>query len=399
MVAFGVPTKPIPSHPDVFPQQSPAPDLALVFVSSARACLSAVHSTPSAYHTLFRILRRRIMPPAKKIHSCLGCDRSFDKEASLQRHYTLKLACQRHYEDFLQRVGENAHLPSATAGTASHQSCPTHPYPSTTPSTSSTHEIPPHGEGNTSPGATLDKPLDTQSDQLMVDAEVPGENVPLDHPPTFPNTRSATQETHGYATVETHPNAARVFGWSDPRPPNTSNNWLDRSDLFELGEWLCELPISNGDRARYFDIERHKQDLPWENLTEFYRSVDALPHGPDWSYKQLRVSTPEGEEILDLWKRCPVSSTEFLMGDTRFKGRIHFAPEKHFRIKPDGRRVRVRSHMRTAEWWWRTQDVLGGDATIAPIILATDATQLALFGHKKAWPVYMTIGNLDNEVR
>ncbi|KAG9093118.1 hypothetical protein FS749_015043 [Ceratobasidium sp. UAMH 11750] len=341
------------------------------------------------------------MPPAKNLHPCLGCDNSFEKEASLQRHYALRISCNRHYEQYLRRVGETAHLPAVTAGAANHQFRPTHPRPSQTSSTpSSAHDIPPHNDGNAAPGGTLaNEPLDAQGDRLMAEAGVPGENVPSDHPPTLPNIRSASQETHGYATVETHPNAARVFGWRDPRPPNVSNNWLDRSDLFELGEWLCELPISNGDRARYFEIERHKQDLPWENLTEFYRSVDALPHGPDWSYKQLRVSTPEGEEVLDLWKRCPVSGTEFLISESRFKGRIHFAPEKNFRIKPDGRRVRVRSHMRTAEWWWRMQDTLGGDATIAPIILATDATQLALFGHKKAWPVYMTIGNLDNEVR
>ncbi|KAG8731968.1 hypothetical protein FRC10_001321 [Ceratobasidium sp. 414] len=55
--------------------------------------------------------------------------------------------------------------------------------------------------------------------------------------------------------------------------------------------------------------------------------------------------------------------------------------------------------MRSADWWWRTQDTLGGDTTIAPIILATDATQLVLFGHKKAWPVYMLIANIENDIR
>ncbi|KAG8731967.1 hypothetical protein FRC10_001320 [Ceratobasidium sp. 414] len=60
-----------------------------------------------------------------------------------------------------------------------------------------------------------------------------------------------------------------------------SDNPLDQPEFFETGEWLCQLLISNSDRARYFEIERHKRDLPWENAKELYQSVDALPHGPD----------------------------------------------------------------------------------------------------------------------
>lgn len=39
-------------------------------------------------------------------------------------------------------------------------------------------------------------------------------------------------------------------------------------------------------------------------------------------------------------------------------------------------------------------------ATLAPLILSSDKTQLTLFqGDKKAWPVYLTIGNLSKEIR
>ena len=39
-------------------------------------------------------------------------------------------------------------------------------------------------------------------------------------------------------------------------------------------------------------------------------------------------------------------------------------------------------------------------ATIAPLILSSDKTQLTQFqGDKKAWPVYLTIGNLSKEIR
>ena len=46
------------------------------------------------------------------------------------------------------------------------------------------------------------------------------------------------------------------------------------------------------------------------------------------------------------------------------------------------------------------QENLPEGATVAPIILATDKTQLTAFsGDKQAWPVYLTIGNIDKKIR
>jgi hypothetical protein len=38
-------------------------------------------------------------------------------------------------------------------------------------------------------------------------------------------------------------------------------------------------------------------------------------------------------------------------------------------------------------------------ATIIPILLSSDKTQLTMFGSKTAYPVYMTIGNIPKEIR
>jgi hypothetical protein len=46
------------------------------------------------------------------------------------------------------------------------------------------------------------------------------------------------------------------------------------------------------------------------------------------------------------------------------------------------------------------QKVLEPGATIAPVILASDKTQLSRFsGDKQAWPIYLTIGNIDKSIR
>lgn len=49
---------------------------------------------------------------------------------------------------------------------------------------------------------------------------------------------------------------------------------------------------------------------------------------------------------------------------------------------------------------FQTQATVGKDATIAPVILATDKTQLTQFsGNKAAYPVYLTLGNLPKATR
>ncbi|ESK83972.1 hypothetical protein Moror_7503 [Moniliophthora roreri MCA 2997] len=51
--------------------------------------------------------------------------------------------------------------------------------------------------------------------------------------------------------------------------------------------------------------------------------------------------------------------------------------------------------MWTGKWWELMQSRLPQSATIAPIIIATDKTQLTQFsGNKQAYPVYLTIGNI-----
>ncbi|KAJ7926370.1 hypothetical protein B0H13DRAFT_2229408 [Mycena leptocephala] len=54
------------------------------------------------------------------------------------------------------------------------------------------------------------------------------------------------------------------------------------------------------------------------------------------------------------------------------------------------------------KWWWSTQEAVECDhpgATIIPIIISSDKTQLTVFSNKTAYPVYMTIGNIPKEIR
>ncbi|KAF8814829.1 hypothetical protein BYT27DRAFT_7007339, partial [Phlegmacium glaucopus] len=56
--------------------------------------------------------------------------------------------------------------------------------------------------------------------------------------------------------------------------------------------------------------------------------------------------------------------------------------------------------MWTGKWWTVLQSHLPRGATLAPVIIATDKTQLTQFsGSKAAYPVYLTIGNLPKSIR
>jgi len=54
---------------------------------------------------------------------------------------------------------------------------------------------------------------------------------------------------------------------------------------------------------------------------------------------------------------------------------------------------------RTDEWNQEDLESLQPGATVIPLIISTDKTQLTIFGGKMAYPVYMTIGNIPKEIR
>ncbi len=51
--------------------------------------------------------------------------------------------------------------------------------------------------------------------------------------------------------------------------------------------------------------------------------------------------------------------------------------------------------MYTAKWWWQEQEKLPAGSTVCSIIIMSDTTHLTSYvGDKKAWSVYMTLGNI-----
>ncbi|KAF8597999.1 hypothetical protein BDV93DRAFT_413404, partial [Ceratobasidium sp. AG-I] len=97
--------------------------------------------------------------------------------------------------------------------------------------------------------------------------------------------------------------------------------------------------------------------------------------------------------------RNPVEVVRELIGNPRFKDYIKYAPEKHW--MSEARDVRIYGEMWTANWWWRTQQMLDDpNATVAGVIISSDKTVLStMCGGQQAYPVYITIGNISKDLR
>ncbi|KAF8545975.1 hypothetical protein OG21DRAFT_1479733 [Imleria badia] len=144
-------------------------------------------------------------------------------------------------------------------------------------------------------------------------------------------------------------------------------------------------------------ITKNRTRPSYRSNYTFLKLVDKLPTGPEWSCRLVRVhgdlglldenntmENVDGEtKELEFWMRDPVACVQELMSNPAFDGSMAYAPEK----------------MWTADWWWDMQTRLPDGATVMPVILASNKTELSCFkGDKTAWPVYLTIGNISKEI-
>ncbi|QRV99831.1 hypothetical protein RhiJN_27850 [Ceratobasidium sp. AG-Ba] len=201
--------------------------------------------------------------------------------------------------------------------------------------------------------------------------------------------------------VEPHPDptagAAKRFYDVDRTPPPAYTSVLAEPDTFREAYWLDDLLISRKDEAEYFLLPRNGTWY-FKSLKELEQEVNRLPRGPPWFRETIVVIGDQSNEILDLWKRDIIALICRLLTDRRFIPHMRFTPERHYDSKT--RRNRVYGEMWSGKWWWRMQNILGRYSTIVPIILSTNKTKLTVFsGNQKAWPVYLTIGNISKDIR
>ncbi|KIK21722.1 hypothetical protein PISMIDRAFT_82263, partial [Pisolithus microcarpus 441] len=158
-------------------------------------------------------------------------------------------------------------------------------------------------------------------------------------------------------------------------------------------------------RDRTHTIDVWDSGVSFENARPFLKYVDKLCTGPAWTCEMVDMCGDiVGEdgilkhELLELWRRDPVECVQDLMGNPAFRNAMSYVPERAY-TDANGEN-RIYDEMWTGNWWWDVQTKLPEGAVVAPVILSSDKTSLSQFsGDKKAWPVYLTIGNISKDVR
>ncbi|TBU37260.1 hypothetical protein BD309DRAFT_995194 [Dichomitus squalens] len=105
-------------------------------------------------------------------------------------------------------------------------------------------------------------------------------------------------------------------------------------------------------------------------------------------------------EAFEVFFRDVLACIESLFSDPEFAPILLLVPERHY--ADADKTVRVYFDINTGKWWWSTQKQLEQEkpgATVVPVIISSDKTQLTTFRNKTAYPIYMTLGNLPKDVR
>ncbi|KAI3998322.1 hypothetical protein K525DRAFT_275320, partial [Schizophyllum commune Loenen D] len=167
---------------------------------------------------------------------------------------------------------------------------------------------------------------------------------------------------------------------------------------WDLARWAKSKDISASAFNELLAIPEivEKLDLPYRTAAHVNAMVDALPARPRFQRRDVIVAGHR----FDVYFRDILECVRALLSDIDLCPPLVFCPERHY--VDDKKTCRLYHDMHTGEWWWSTQDELEArkpGATIIPIILSSDKTQLTSFRNKSAYPVYMTIGNIPKEVR
>ncbi|KAJ7016190.1 hypothetical protein C8F04DRAFT_1245633 [Mycena alexandri] len=248
-----------------------------------------------------------------------------------------------------------------------------------------------------------------------------------------PSTHAAPQTTHRAnhlsdsdegRYIETHPTAGyvirmnnnlhakwkRSFGLAMPvdregdvdmetdGQPNGFAPFASELD-WRIAEWVVKEGPGHKAFDRLLDIPgvRETLGLSYSNIRGLHQMIDEIPDRAVWKSKLL--SFPDRpDEKYTIRYRDPLDAIRSLLGNPTHAKDIVYAPKRIF--SSQAKDNRVYNEMWTGKWWSAVQAQLPKGAALAPVIIATDKTQLSQFsGSKSAYPVYLTLGNLPKALR
>ena len=193
-------------------------------------------------------------------------------------------------------------------------------------------------------------------------------------------------------------------------------HWVktERATSSAVGRLLPIIGVSAASPLCYYvPNSGHKvTELSYRTVKQLNRFIDKkLPGRPAFERKEVDI----GPKTLEFYCRSTLECIKSLFGDPQYAKDLVFVPERHY-SSPE-RKSRLYHKMYTGDWWWETQvrpyyhndllliwlketlELRRPGATIIPVIISSDKTQLTLFREKQAYPIYLTIGNIPKHIR
>ncbi|KIL60573.1 hypothetical protein M378DRAFT_14041, partial [Amanita muscaria Koide BX008] len=314
------------------------------------------------------------------MYSCQACRRSFSASGYTSHvHRTKKDACLIAHRQEIQQAHRLDHLNSFETSLGS----------ANAPERSAVHNDedftmhpPEHEEDHVQSGG----------ENLNDDILEPRNLTPPPEPPleieSFPSDFAGMPISQAAANVDDCDRSSDEFG-----PFKSLIDW-------EVAKWAKLRGPSSSALNELLAIDGlvERLGLSFKSVRDINTLIDTkLPGRPTFHHQRITVSG----ETVSLYSRDIIECISTLYGDPKFVHHLINRPERQYKKEGD-HRTRVFHDMHTGDWWWEMQNVLEArkrGATIVPVLLSSDRTQVTVFGSKTAYPVYVTIGNLPKEIR
>ncbi|KAG1796926.1 uncharacterized protein HD556DRAFT_1441101 [Suillus plorans] len=217
-------------------------------------------------------------------------------------------------------------------------------------------------------------------------------------------------EQGNYIPLDTPPPCSTDRGPDDWMP---YNNWVE----FEVADFLYHCnQMSGGDIDFVFNLwaaslAAHGATPPFKNHVDMYNTIDSTPLGGVlWQSfsSQYNGALPNGDVPswmtceYDVWFRDPRLLVHNIISNPDFKDEFDYALLQEYSTNDGAHRFQ---DFMSGDWCWKQADLIAEDpdtigSMFMPIILGSDKTTVSVAtGHNQYWPVYMSIGNICNNVR
>ncbi|KAG1766909.1 hypothetical protein EV702DRAFT_1182237 [Suillus placidus] len=157
---------------------------------------------------------------------------------------------------------------------------------------------------------------------------------------------------------------------------------------------------------------KHDDQPPFADHKDLHKTIDNIPiGGVNWQSFKIQYSgekpaapdvPPWMNQQFDVWYRDPREVTRNILANPDYVNEFDYRPFREYSLDKD--ECRYQDFM-SGDWAWQQADIIATDpdnlgATFVPIILGSDKTTVSVgTGNNEYYPLYLSIGNICNNVR